>query len=413
MVERIPAVVYLAEAGESGRWLYVSRSIKDLLGYTAEEWAGNPALWAQCLHPDDRGRVLSEESRDFSPALQAPVTSDYRLIARDGRTIWVRDRAVAVDGEGTPGVYQGLLVEIEEQKEAEEKLQRSEGRFRSLLENATDVVAVLDSIATVKYVSPSLRSVLGYAPDDFVGLPIFDFVYTQDAEAALEQFVTLVSSEGSEYRSEVRVLHSDGSVRWMEVNAVNLLNDPAVEGVVLNARETTERRTLEERLRHLAYHDSLTGLPNRTLFMDRVARSLARLARSDHRVAILFLDLDDFKDINDRLGHRIGDELLAYVGKELEACLRPSDSAARLGGDEFGVLLDDLKDPEDAASVARRIFEQLSAPLAVRGHEIHVAASAGIAVGDRAAQSADALLHAADEAMYKAKAQGKNRWQFA
>jgi diguanylate cyclase (GGDEF)-like protein/PAS domain S-box-containing protein len=409
MVERIPAVVYLAEAGELGRWLFVSSSIEDLLGYTAREWAADPGLWAKCLHPEDRARVLSEEKKDLAPAEESPVSSDYRLIARDGRTVWVRDRAVVVEG----GIYQGLLVEIGEQKEVEDQLQQSEQRFRSLLENATDVVAVLDSIAVVKYVSPSLKSILGYAPDEVVGRPVFDFVYTQDAQAALEQFVALVSSDRSEYRTEVRVLHGDGSVRWMELHAVNLLDDPAVSGVVINARETTERRALEERLRHLAYHDSLTGLPNRTLFMDRAARSLARLARREHSIAVLFLDLDDFKDINDRLGHRIGDEVLAHVGKELEACLRPSDSAARLGGDEFGVLLDDLRDPEDAATVARRIFEQLAEPLKVRGHEIYVAASAGIAVGDGGVQSPDALLHAADEAMYKAKAEGKSRWQFA
>jgi diguanylate cyclase (GGDEF)-like protein/PAS domain S-box-containing protein len=413
MVERIPAVVYLAEAGESGRWLYVSPAIEKILGYRAEEWMTDPLLWAKRLHPDDRERVLAEESMHLGSALKTAVTSDYRLIASDGSVVWVRDRAVAVEEPDRPPFYQGLLVEIGEQKAAEEELQSNERRFRSLLENATDLVGVLDSIATLRYVSPSVRSILGYEPKDIVGRSVFDLIHPDDAQMALERFVNLVSSDNREARREVRVRHVDGSVRWMEVNAINLLNDADVRGIVLNARETTEQRALEERLRHLAYHDSLTGLPNRTLFMDRVARSLSRLSRREHSIALMFLDLDDFKDINDRLGHRIGDEVLGHVAANLVVSLRPSDSAARLGGDEFGVLLDDLGGPEDAEKVAGRIFDQLAQPLTVRGHEITVVTSAGIAIGDTASLSADALLHAADEAMYKAKAQGKNRWQFA
>jgi diguanylate cyclase (GGDEF)-like protein/PAS domain S-box-containing protein len=412
MIERLPAVVYLAEGGEAGRWLYVSPAIEDLLGFPPEDWMNDRLLWAKQLHPDDRDRVLSEESRDFAAIPESAVTSDYRLIASDGRVVWVRDRALVLNEPSRRPFYQGMLVEIGEQKAVEEALLRNERRFRSLLENATDVVGVLDSIATLTYVSPSISSILGYEPQKVTGRPVFDLIHDEDAKLALERFVNLVSSENREVRTEVRVRHGDGSLRWMEVHAVNLLSDPDVQGVVVNARETTERRTLEERLRHLAYHDSLTGLPNRALFMDRVARSLARLTRSDHSIALMFLDLDDFKNINDRLGHRIGDRVLGHVATNLQAGLRPTDSAARLGGDEFGVLLDDLQSRDDAEKVAVRVFEQLARPLDVEGHEISVVASAGIAIATTASVSADTLLHSADEAMYKAKAEGKNRWRF-
>ena len=413
IVERVPAVVYLAEAGENGKWLYVSPGIEPMLGFTPDEWAADPYLWSKQLHPDDRERVLTEENTQFV-ADASPSSIDYRLIAKDGTTVWVRDRATVVeDRNGNGPYYQGLLVEIGALKSAEEALQQSEKRFKSLLEHGTDLVLVLDSIAEIRYASPSLESLLGYKPQDVIGRVVFEFLHPRDATVALERFVGVVSAEDRTEMGELRVRHADGSVRWMEVHALNLVHDESVDGVVVNCRDTTEQRVLEARLRHLAYHDALTGLPNRVLFTDRLTQALARLARSEHLIAVLFVDLDDFKVINDRYGHTVGDEVLAYAGQKIRKCLRPSDSAARLGGDEFALILEDLNDPKDAAVVAKRIFHELNNPLQLKGREIPLQMSIGMAIGESSQQTAESLLSEADKAMYKAKAGGKNRWQFA
>jgi diguanylate cyclase (GGDEF)-like protein/PAS domain S-box-containing protein len=413
MVERVPAVVYVAEAGEDGKWLYVSPAIEGLLGFTPEEWAADPYLWSKRLHPEDRERVLKEEHSDLVEST-APSSSDYRLLAKDGTVVWVRDRAtVADDGNGRVAYYQGLLVEIGEQKAAEQALQQSERRFKSLLEHGTDLVLVLDSIGSIHYCSPSIQNLLGFGPEEVIGRVVFELIHPLDSKVALERFVRLVPSAKTTDMGELRVVHADKSVRWMEAHALNLLEDESVKGVVVNCRDTTERRVLEARLRHLAYHDSLTGLPNRVLFMDRLGQALARLARSGHMLAVLFIDLDDFKEINDHYGHAIGDEVLAIAAQKIGKCLRPSDSAARLGGDEFALVLEDLNEPDDAGIVAKRIFGQLEEPIEIKGNKIPLEVSIGVAIGESSEQQAEQLLIEADKAMYQAKAGGKHRWQYA
>jgi diguanylate cyclase (GGDEF)-like protein len=220
-----------------------------------------------------------------------------------------------------------------------------------------------------------------------------------------------VRRAGTSVSIESRLQHRDGSQRDVEAVYISLIDDPSVQGTVLTIRDITERKILEEELKHQAFHDALTGLANRALFHDRVEHALARHARHRQPIAVLFLDLDDFKVVNDSLGHLAGDELLRGVADRLQGCLRVGDTAARLGGDEFAVLIEEVTDPKAAAGLAERIISSLSGPFTLEGREIFVHASIGYALSDQETRNAEELLRAADVAMYAAKAGGKGGYQ--
>jgi diguanylate cyclase (GGDEF)-like protein/PAS domain S-box-containing protein len=288
---------------------------------------------------------------------------------------------------------------------------RSEARFRSLVQNASDVIFVLRSDMTASYRSPSVERVLGYHPQELEGVPLTTLLHQGDLGRALAAHDDAVRRAGTGVAMECRLRHRDGS--WRDVEAVynSLIDDPSVQGTVLTIRDITERKTLEEELKHQAFHDSLTGLANRALFRDRVEHALARHARHGEPIAVLFLDLDDFKVVNDSLGHVAGDELLGDVADRVLSCLRTGDTAARLGGDEFAVLIEGVTDPKEAAALAERIIGSLDTPFPLEGKEIFVHASIGYALSDSQTLNADELLRAADVAMYAAKAAGKGGYE--
>jgi diguanylate cyclase (GGDEF)-like protein/PAS domain S-box-containing protein len=288
---------------------------------------------------------------------------------------------------------------------------RSEAHFRSLVQNASDVVFVLRSDTTVSYSSPSVQRVLGYHPEQVGGVPFTTLLHQEDLQRAMAAHDEAVRRAGTSVPIECRLRHRDGSQRDVEAVYNSLIDDPSVQGTVLTIRDITERKTLEEQLKHQAFHDSLTGLANRALFHDRVEHALARHARYRQPIAVLFLDLDDFKVVNDSLGHHAGDELLRAVADRLQGCLRAGDTAARLGGDEFAVLIEEVTDPKEAAGLAERIISSFGPPFVLEGQEIFVHASIGYALSEQETLNARELLRAADVAMYAAKAGGKGGYQ--
>jgi diguanylate cyclase (GGDEF)-like protein len=208
--------------------------------------------------------------------------------------------------------------------------------------------------------------------------------------------------------TQCRIRHNDGQWRHVEWTMKNLLNDPAVNGVVVNYNDISERVLLEEELRYRALHDSLTGLPNRDLFLDRLNQAIRRQRRTERLLGVLFIDLDGFKPVNDRYGHSAGDHVLQITAKRLRSVSREADSCARFGGDEFGVLLEDLNQPSDARTIAKRIIDLLAQPTTIEGQPIQVTASVGIAYGD-GTQPAEQLVQQADQAMYQAKTNGQSQ----
>ena len=296
-----------------------------------------------------------------------------------------------------------LALDSAEQRDAQME-RRSEDRFRSLVQNSKDVIAVLEGDFTIRYVTPSVEAMLGHDPDGLTGTRLDSLLDAVDGDPAAE-LRQAVSLEPEVVR-ELLLLHADGGFRKVECVLGNLLHDESVRGIVFTAHDVTDRRVLEDQLKHQAFHDALTGLPNRALLMNRVEHALERARRTGEDVALLFLDLDDFKTINDSLGHAAGDDLLVEIASRLHETLRSVDTAARLGGDEFALLLEDTKGIAGATIAAERLLEAVARPLRLGSTEVLGRASVGIVFGTPG-QSAGELLRNADMAMYRAKRSGE------
>jgi len=275
-----------------------------------------------------------------------------------------------------------------------------ERRFRSLVQHASDLITITGAGGVLTYVSPAVERLLGAPPEAWVGRNAADMVHPDDMRMVLAHYQTQVANPGMAVTYQVRLLRADGTFRWTEVTSVNLMHDPGVAGIVGNCRDITDAREFQQRLHHQASHDTLTGLANRRLFADRLTDALrGAVPRS---VSVALMDLNDFKSVNDTLGHAAGDELLIAAAERLRGSVRAGDTVARLGGDEFAVLLADATDAEVDAVVAR-IITVFGAPVRVGGSDLHMAASIGIAVNDGPV-SATELQRRADVAMYAAKA---------
>jgi diguanylate cyclase (GGDEF)-like protein/PAS domain S-box-containing protein len=298
-----------------------------------------------------------------------------------------------------------LTRDLERRVDARTAEVRASGeRFAALVQHSSDLVTVVDRFGTVLYQSPSSQPLLGFDADAMVGRSLTDFL----APASVADLSAVLRSAASD-ADRVQTLHStwrhaSGRDCQMEVTLTNLLANPAVGGLVLNTRDVTDRISLERQLTHQAFTDSLTDLPNRALFKDRLQHALARRPDSSPPIAVYFLDLDGFKGVNDSLGHSAGDDLLVEVAARLRSTVRPSDTVARFGGDEFAILVEDLSDGEDGSALAQRICQAIEAPVLLAGDEVHVSASIGIAHRGDASIDAEQMLRNADLAMYQAKA---------
>jgi len=300
---------------------------------------------------------------------------------------------------------------MEQKEEADAAVRHSEDRFRSLIQNSSDVTLIIGAGGIFCYLSPAVEQLLGYRPDELLGLRATDCIHPDD-----QAYVRLRLGEEFHARPttavlEFRMLRSDGASREVEAIISNQLDRPSVGGYVINVRDITERKKFEELLSHRALHDPLTGLANRQLILDRADQMLVRARRNGDPVAAYFVDLDNFKDANDSLGHEAGDRLLQAVASRLVGLLRSSDTVGRLGGDEFVILAEGMSLSEGPGGIAERIRQVLKPAFYVEGFEtipITVSASVGIAVGDR--PTAQDLLRDADIALYRAKGSGRDQF---
>ena len=280
--------------------------------------------------------------------------------------------------------------------------------FRALVRNASDVITVIDPAGTISYQTPSVGWVLGHPPGALIGTDVHDLVHSEDLPAFRDHLAAIGSGGAPTLCPGVRMRHCNGTWRWTETVVANLLADPAVNGLVLTTRDVSDRRELEDQLRTQAFHDPLTGLPNRALFMERL-RTAEAGERDGVPAAVLFLDLDNLKTVNDDLGHDAGDALLQVVAQRISGLLRPGDTVARLAGDEFAVLLVGPASSAQAPRVAERILAVLDEPVVVVDRAVRTSVSLGVATSDTCAVSGIGLLRAADTAMYVAKTSGKGR----
>ena len=293
---------------------------------------------------------------------------------------------------------------------SERAARENEARFRALVQHSTDVIAIVDVDGVIRFLSPSVTRIFGYVPEDLLGRKVTEFLHHESAREAVNLLVSAAANPGATPPAEWKMRHRDGRLLSVETVGTNLLAEPTVGGIVLNTRDISERKALERQLTHQAFHDPLTGLANRVLFLDRVSHALALVRRHDQMLAVLFVDLDGFKTINDSLGHAAGDRLLAVVASRLQTCVRTSDTVARLGGDEFALLIEDATDDHAASEVADRVAASVRHPILVEGKEVFMTASIGIATAKDEGSASD-LLRNADMAMYVAKSHGKARWE--
>ncbi|MGH2463697.1 MAG: putative bifunctional diguanylate cyclase/phosphodiesterase [Candidatus Limnocylindria bacterium] len=351
----------------------------------------SPLLWVV-------GEVLRDQiQREVSAAVAGAVAAVLILCVLR-QTILLRERDRIVGEAQAAALREGTL---------HAELEASERRFRTLVTNSSDVVMIVGRDGRIAYQSPAVERVLGHSPTSRLGHPVSVLAHPHDAEYLRTSLAELSTVPSAERTIELRTRHADGSWRILEVTAKNLLDDPALTGIVINCRDVTERRALEDQLKHEALHDPLTTLANRALFVDRVGHALSRRDNPD-ATGVLFMDLDDFKTINDSLGHAAGDELLQAVAQRLRGSLRGEDTVARLGGDEFAVLVENA-DAAMVQQVGHRLLEALRAPFEIAGKQVHARASVGAALGGIEHLDAEVLLRNADVAMYTAKSRGKGR----
>jgi diguanylate cyclase (GGDEF)-like protein/PAS domain S-box-containing protein len=390
------------------RWF--NRGAEHIFGHRAEEVIGQPVT---LLMPERYRELCVAGLHRYLRTGEARVvggTTELVGLRKDGSEFPIEMSLgeTVQDGER---LFTGVIRDVTERKEVEKVIKESEERFRSLVQYASDIITILEADGTVRYISPAVERVMGYKPEEQKGTTAFDSVHPDDRERALATFAEALKRAGLHPPLEFRVPHKDGSWRNLEHVVNNLLDEPAVRGVVVNSRDVTERKALEEQLRHQAFHDPLSGLPNRALFMDRLEHALTRANRRGGRVAVLFTDLDNFKVINDSLGHKAGDQLLVAVAERLKACLRPWDTAARFGGDEFTILVEDVASVGEAVRIAERIADIMQLPFALEDQEVFATASTGIALNSPTQERPADLLRHADLAMYRAKHRGKARYE--
>ena len=291
------------------------------------------------------------------------------------------------------------------------ELRAREARFSALVQNSSDVVTVVNDEGTVSFQSLSIERVLGWDPASSVGASVLSMIHPNDQPMWHAVVDRVTAAPKSEVVAEWKLRHSDGSWRSFQSVVTNMFDEPSVRGLVLNSRDITDQKTLEEQLRHQAFHDPLTGLANRALFSEHLDHAVRRRIRSGAGLAVLFIDVDDFKAVNDLRGHALGDKLLRKVALRLDEALRDADLVARLGGDEFAVLLEtEPLDPHPCV-VAGRLIEAFSRPFEMESAELHARVSIGVAIDESGGESAEELLRNADLAMYAAKIRGKGTYE--
>ncbi|MET0556926.1 MAG: EAL domain-containing protein [Vicinamibacteria bacterium] len=405
MAETVGEVFWMS-SDTGARLLYVSPAFEAIWGRTCEELYADPGLWLQAIDPAHVRAVVT--------ALEAlaegtPYDVEYRIVRPDGAERWIHDRGYPMyDDAGKVVLTSGVASDVTKRKQDEDAMRLSALAFESI----GDGVMVTDAEQRIVSVNHAFTAITGYEESEVVGhSPRFLQSGRHDAAfyAAMWREIRAVGH----WRGEVWDRRRSGEI-YPELLSISAVRDAAgaITHYVGVSTEISSLKEYEARLHHQAHHDALTGLPNRVLFQQRFDEALARARRHQQMLAVVLLDLDHFKTINDSLGHAAGDLLLEAVASRLGERVRATDTVARLGGDEFALLLDDTKEPQAAAVVGRALLEALAAPFELAGHQLYVTASLGVSCYPQDGADAESLLKNADTAMYRAKGEGRNNCQF-
>lgn len=401
----------IAIINQDGIITYENKAIEEVLGLKACDRVGCGGF--DNIHPDDMNFVLGEFNRLFQNVDAPPSRSEVRLRNKDGN--WVVFETVAGNLSNND-VVEALIInlrDITERKMAEESLRESEEKYRTILENIEDGYYEVDLSGNFTFFNDSVCRIHGYSKEELMGMNYRQYTDKECSEKLFKTFNEVYKTGNPTKGFGWEIIRKDGTKRYIEVS-VSLKKDSAgnPKGFRGISRDITERKQIEQQLNHMATHDSLTGLPNRMLFMDRLEVAIAQSKRNKNKLAVMMLDIDNFKDINDTLGHMVGDQLLKEVGNRLTCILRQNDTVARLGGDEFIVLLSDLGKIEYADRIANIILKSLRKPFFLVDNTINSHVSIGVAVYPDDCEDVESLLKKSDMAMYAVKTQGRNSYKF-
>ena len=453
LLERVPAIVYIADPGD-GAFHYVSPHVEAILGFSVQEWLADGSIWARQLHPDDRDAVIANEAASATADLDGGHAVEYRMLHRDGHTVWIRDDALMVEDDQGRRRWHGILSDISDRKQVDAELERraaQQAAVARLGEHALERVSSNDllqeavnaavEVLEVEYgfvveFQPSrerftLRAAHGLPPIGAPDLPerggsrsLAGYTLKSGGPVIVPDWETETRFDQSAplralaIRSGIAVVIDgrDGPFGVFGVQSNTPCDYTAgdvafVQSLANVLADALERQTTEDAIEHRALHDPLTGLANRVLFLDRLEHTLERLRRhAGSLAAVLFIDLDHFKLVNDSLGHHAGDELLAAVAARLKQTIRPTDTIACFGGDEFGLLLEELTSERDAIAMAERVGAVFARPFVLDANEHFVTTSIGIALAG-GGELPDELIRDADAAMYRAKERGRARYE--
>ncbi|MBD3652547.1 GGDEF domain-containing protein [Kangiella sp.] len=409
LIATLPGAVYRLEyKDDEFRFLYFSDGIEQLCGVTPEQAVSDINAIFSLIHPDDYDRVIHES---LETAQHGVVWhGEFRMCLKDGRTIWVATYDRPQVYEDGSIIWTGYVIDNTEHKDLHKALEDSEAKFRAFVETANDIIYSVSSDGCFTYVSPNWTDKLGHDVSEVLGQHFAHFVHPDDVERCTQFLIQLYQDGTKKSGLEYRVRHKHNYWCWHTTNASPILDEEGqVTSTVGIARDITERKFIEQQIEHQAHYDSLTDLPNRALFSDRLEQAIRLAHRQQEKLAVLFVDLDKFKPVNDTYGHGIGDILLQQVAQRMRDCLRESDTIGRIGGDEFLVLLPHIESGSDSSHIAEKLLDAISSPYRINSINIHISCSIGIALYPDHGNTVLELIQTADQAMYVAKNQQGNK----
>ncbi|HVB49163.1 MAG TPA: diguanylate cyclase [Burkholderiales bacterium] len=387
-----------------GRVLKANHRLAETFGYGIHELLATPLA---ALYPSADALEALEASARAQLAQCGAFAKDVRLRRKDGAHFWARCGLDAIDRDDLSKGLLWTVLDVTEIKQAEQALRESAAQLRLFADNVPAMSIVYDETLHCLYANKRFAEYFGLTTESIVGKHLREIVGEEAHEEIKVHFDRVLQGYPTGYERSRRL--PDGECRYLDVKLIPHIGEQGqVRGLFAVTSDITERKEQENRIRQLAQRDALTGVANRLLFDEHLRRALSLSARTGHRVALLYIDLDKFKPVNDTLGHDAGDELLKSAAERITRQVRESDTVARLGGDEFAVILPHIAGPQDAAVVAQRILDALGMPfhLPPAGRDVRIGSSIGIAICPADAWQAEALVKAADAAMYKAKQSG-------
>jgi diguanylate cyclase (GGDEF)-like protein/PAS domain S-box-containing protein len=405
IISNISVGMYIVQYG---KFVYVSPLFQELSGYSYAELAGTNPL--DYLHLDDREVIRKIAIKSLKE--KSTASYEYRFIRKNSEVMWVLERISSIAYKGKRAAL-GSFMDITEHKQAEGALRQSEEKYRTIIETIQDGYLEIDLSGNYTFVNDIVCQHLGYSKEEIIGMNNRQFQDESNAKKTYQIYKEVYATGKPVKALENEVIRKDKTKGFYEAS-ISLMKDSEGKPIGFRciSRDITERKLLQLKIEEMATHDYLTGLPNRVLLTDRFAIAAALAHRNKFGLAVMSLDLDKFKVINDTLGHNAGDQVLKIISTRLTGIIRASDTIARIGGDEFILVMLETNQREDATVIAQKIMDAFIEPLSIDGHQLNLSTSIGIAIYPEDAEDMETLIKKSDAAMYYAKGHGRNKFKF-